>query len=460
MKYLLSSLIALTVGAVSIPANAQMWLKDRQATQGSGFRWGDIELHPGIGAEFGYDSNYFARPNNAAAYPIVDTMKLRFTPQLYISTLSPQRKDATASPPSITFSLGGTLMWSEFLTNRALLGRDREIGASADGNITFAPGRPWSFAINDRLTRTAQPSIGNDVTYGLDRWDNRASGELTYNRNGGLLTWGLGYAFANTSFSSSQAQQLDNYHHEIFTQGKWRFFPRTALIFRGSIWVQNWMTSSPGLPVSTPVRLLTGLSGLLTDRLAVTALVGWGAGFYRFDAKTDANAKDFDSIIGQLELRYFLSGAGGTEGGASASSSVAVGVSRDFQNGLMSYVAGVTKAYVSGSAMIAQRFYVGADVAYLYYENSEVLIQNTGTGGVAGQKAYDPFNNSRLDATLFAEYRITDWLGFNGTLQYSQVFADQIIDSSLIGGGTASPTSSLSLAYQRVSALVGVRAFF
>src|SRR5436190_14311003 len=42
-------------------ASAQGWLADRRYTEGTGIRAGDLELHPGIGGEIGYDSNWFLR---------------------------------------------------------------------------------------------------------------------------------------------------------------------------------------------------------------------------------------------------------------------------------------------------------------------------------------------------------------------------------------------------------------
>jgi hypothetical protein len=87
-------------------ASAQEWLKDRRYQEGSGIRVGDLELHPGIGGEIGYDSNWFLRthktapagqefvngpPNNEA----VGAGVLRLTPSFSVSTLSPQRLEGT-----------------------------------------------------------------------------------------------------------------------------------------------------------------------------------------------------------------------------------------------------------------------------------------------------------------------------------------------------------------------------
>lgn len=43
------------------PAAAQGWLKDRRYQEGAGIRAGNLELHPGVGGEIGYDSNWFLR---------------------------------------------------------------------------------------------------------------------------------------------------------------------------------------------------------------------------------------------------------------------------------------------------------------------------------------------------------------------------------------------------------------
>src|SRR5437868_4465534 len=87
----------------------QVWLKDRRYAEGVGIRTGDLELHPGIAGEFGYDSNYFLRsdkngPGLPADPPVVDTLRLRITPSFSLSTISPQRREAEGGgtePPKV-----------------------------------------------------------------------------------------------------------------------------------------------------------------------------------------------------------------------------------------------------------------------------------------------------------------------------------------------------------------------
>src|SRR4051794_6248518 len=88
-------------------AQEQTWLKDRRYAEGIGIRTGDLELHPGIGAEFGYDSNYFLRAGNALE-PKIDTLRLRISPTFSLSTISSVRREGEGNPepPKVTFRAG------------------------------------------------------------------------------------------------------------------------------------------------------------------------------------------------------------------------------------------------------------------------------------------------------------------------------------------------------------------
>jgi hypothetical protein len=98
-RLVLAALIA--AAALPIPAQAQQWLSDRRFGEGIGLRVGDLELHPAIGAEFGYDSNYFQRDDSEG---VIDAYRLRITPSLSLSTLGSQRRGANPGmPPALNF---------------------------------------------------------------------------------------------------------------------------------------------------------------------------------------------------------------------------------------------------------------------------------------------------------------------------------------------------------------------
>src|ERR1700721_679844 len=60
----LAATAAVLVSLLPSAAYAQEWLKDRRSNEGAGIREGDLELHPGIAGEVGYDSNWFLRSSS------------------------------------------------------------------------------------------------------------------------------------------------------------------------------------------------------------------------------------------------------------------------------------------------------------------------------------------------------------------------------------------------------------
>ncbi|MEO7093428.1 MAG: hypothetical protein ABI175_09265, partial [Polyangiales bacterium] len=61
--------------------------------------------------------------------------------------------------------------------------------------------------------------------------------------------------------------------------------------------------------------------------------------------------------------------------------------------------------------------------------------------------------DTRFDASIFGEYRVRDWLGFNATVQYVGETSSNRIP-------TGFPASGFDLQFNRFQAMAGVRAFF
>ena len=91
MKFCLTLAATVLLGAISLEAHAQQpWLADRAYGEGIGIRVGNLELHPGIAGEVGYDSNYFLRaPGEQGG--VLSAYVLRVTPSITMATLGAQR---------------------------------------------------------------------------------------------------------------------------------------------------------------------------------------------------------------------------------------------------------------------------------------------------------------------------------------------------------------------------------
>src|SRR5476649_1438496 len=90
MKFRLTLAATLLLGALPLTAHAQTqpWLANRRYGEGIGVRVGDLELHPGISGEVGYDSNYFLRAPQEGP---LGSYRFRVTPSISLSTLGAQR---------------------------------------------------------------------------------------------------------------------------------------------------------------------------------------------------------------------------------------------------------------------------------------------------------------------------------------------------------------------------------
>ncbi len=323
--------------------------------------------------------------------------------------------------------------------------------------LDILPERPVGGAIFGGFTRIIQPNTTTaDPNVSFTRDDIRAGAELAIQPGGGTLDWRVGYEFDDLLFEYSAGVPFDTMTHQAFTKGRWKFRPRTSLVYDGSLRFISYTHDQQALDAaalvsSTPARARIGINGLVTDRFAALAMVGWGATF--LDTSKLPGQKQYDSVIGQAELRWFLSASPGvasaTELGL-ALSSIAVGYTRDFQLSYLGNFYGTDRGYLKFYYFFAGRALATLEGGVGAIEYPTVLNPPSAIGPAV---RHTSFTDTRADATLFSEYRFTDAFGINATLRYTQNFSKQQIP--LIG----TPGSLYSMAWQRFEAYLGVRFF-
>ena len=472
----LASLAVAVAVLVSRSASAQpqytpqgdspQWLKDRRYNEGIGIRTGDLELHPGVAGEVGYDSNWFVRSSNSGpniqngppGAPVVPAVAFRVTPSLYLSTLGAHRRegDVSAQPPAVAFRFGVNATYREFLglssdgSNSDISGQ-HNIGGATDARLEIAPGRPFGAALFGSFGRVIQPNqVTADPNTSFIHDDITAGGEFVVQPGSGTLDWHLGYQFSDSLFENTNGASYDNDTHEGFMRGRWRFRPRTSLVYDGSVRFNAYADANRaralGLVGSTPVRARLGLNGLVTDRFTLLLMAGWGSSFYD---TTFAKQPQYDSVIGQAELKWFLAASPGVQGASDlglALSSIAIGYNRDFQNSYLGSYYGYDRGYLKFYYFFAGRTLLTLEggVAALEYPN---VLWSDGSQRVAA------FTDLRADATLFGEYRFSDSFGLNSTIRYSANFSNTQLPNA--------PGSPLvfDLSWRRVEAYLGLRWF-
>ncbi len=484
----LTSSMASAQAQIVAQGDSPQWLKDRSYNEGAGVRVGDLELHPGIAGEAGYDSNWFYRApdngfaNSGPALPVVPALAFRITPSLYLSTLGPQRRgeDVVPQPPSVAFRAGVNATYREFVglantsppaglpagtANPNDISQQRNIGGSADMRLDILPEKPLGAGLYASYLRVLQPNIATaDPNLAYNRDEVNVGGEIIAQPGSGTLDYHLGYTFHDVIYENTNGQAFDNILNEVTLKGRWKFQPKTALVYAGSLGFLSYVNSAQALSYqgealvnSMPVRAKIGLNGLITDRLALLALVGWGAGFYDNPANFGAQ-QQYDSVIGQAELKWYLAAGPGvaapTDVGL-ALSSIALGYNRDFVNSLIGNFYGTDRGYLKFSYFFAGRALVTLEggVAAIEFPN---ILWGTGTpGAAAGSLRQAAFTDTRPDVTLFGEYRFTDAFAINATVRYTAEFSNVDL-ASIPGGGQ---NTQLDMAWSRVEAFLGLRYF-
>lgn len=436
---ILGTFLAATALPAVASAQVQPWLGDRRYTEGKGIEVGDFELHPGIAAEFGYDSNYFNRGDDEDP---IGSLRLRITPSFSIGTIGGQRRP-DEPPPDIAFRAGVYATYDEFFPvsgsdrGQDVMKDQRNVGGRIDFALDFFPGKVVFGSLKGGVSRAIQPSNIGIQSVGFNRWVPDGGAEFGFAPGGGTLDWRFGYNFAGTVFESSDFTQLNSFNHEAQTRGRWRFLPRSALTFDGRFGFINFPSGTQKTG-SHPMRVRLGYNGLITNSFAVLALGGWGASFY-----TPTPQEDFDSFIGQAEVKWLITPSASTDPGAASLSlsSLAVGFNRDFADSYIGTYEASNRGYAKFSYMFAGRFLLVIDggVAAVEYPAIETL----------GLQAFTPI---RIDSSIFGEYRFVDYFGLNATLRYNTNITDTTVPGA--GGGFE------ALQWQQFQALLGARFFW
>jgi hypothetical protein len=451
--------ILILAHASEAAAQEQPWLRDRRYREGMGYRVGDLEVHPGLAGEFGYDSNFYYR-GEKDGLPIVDVFRLRVTPSVSLSTLGPQRRGEAGEqqePPKVNFRAGVAGIYNEYIPLKKREGHDpskfRNLGAVANFTLQILPERPWGAQFYGDLVRTIQPSNFSDTSFAFNRIHANAGGELIWAPGGGLFDWRLGGRYDTTIFEADAFKGLNNNTATINTRGRWRFLPRTALMFDASQGFTRYSarrTRTAHLQDSDPLRARVGFTGLITQNLGVLGMFGWGSTFSK-GGLNGIPAQNYDGPIGQAQLTFYPTSAPGlSDSPREASltlSQIGLGYTRDFTNSYFGAYYTRDRGYLSVSYFFAGRVLLVAEggASRVYFPT--VYYPTGPTPPRSGS-----FTEMRVDSSLFGEYRLSDSLGVNATVTYDLNSSKRMrID----------PTNLMTddLSWKRFTAFLGFRWF-
>ncbi|MBM4361720.1 MAG: hypothetical protein FJ104_03490 [Deltaproteobacteria bacterium] len=431
-------------------AAAQAFLQDPRIANGIGVKAGEFELHPGVAGEVGYDSNYFQHAGNAQE-PVLGAYRLRVTPSLALETTGARDAEGTgtAAPPSVKFRANLSASYNHLIATESQaagdISRQSHVAGNAGIGLDILPQRTWGGDLSAQYSRMVEASNDPETANAFSRHTLRGGAGVAFRPGGGLFDWRLGYGVRGTLFEQSGFQNLDNTQHSVETNGRWTFFPRTALIYRGELTFLDYGNGTADRHGGQLLRSQAGINGLFTQHFGLLALVGWGATFF------DRNAvptNDFDSVIGQLEVSFYPNPQPKVpaEGAPVGLSSISVGYNRNFSLSLFGDYFQRDRAYASLSYFLAQQFVLALSGGLSHVTRPDVFAPRRPA------PILDAGGENRVDAQALLEYRPGDSIGINATLRYNAMLdEDRRVQ---IGNGSVD-----DLSFARYQAFLGVRWF-
>lgn len=302
-----------------------------------GVRLGDFVLQPRFLLESDYRTNFFRQDSrNGAA---VGALALHLRPGLAV--FNPQY-DAVALSFSSDFDVFMPL-GEESVSSRS------NVGAQAQVAAAFLPKRPVSFTLYDRFERQIwmRPLLDRNA----NRNQNVVGADLSFHPGGRALDFTVGYAFDMLRYD--ELGILDTDTHRMRFLGSWRFFPQTYAFVEGTydaVTYRKPLTASEqgstgNYEPGTPLKVYGGLSGHVTERLAVLLRAGYG------NSMLDSGTDQYESVLTQLQLSWRFN----------AESVLHVGYARDFQLSPFGGYFGFDRGYAEYSHRLTTWLQLNAD---------------------------------------------------------------------------------------------------
>ncbi|MGB0679580.1 MAG: hypothetical protein ACPGUV_07965 [Polyangiales bacterium] len=416
-------------------AQGRQWDSRRERVEGPGFRLGNLEVHPGVALEGGYDTNVFFQDTDP-----VDSFLLRVTPHLFLATLGPERRgegDAKGEQ-KVAFRTGLSTSYYHFFEERARSNFD----VDTDMRLTLFPERKLGLSFFDTYTRSIRPfTEPGAISRNYNRNLNNVGTEVSAQTRGGGLRGTLGYNFGLDIYEGDSFKYGNNFSHNVDNTVAWRFLANTSVLYDFRYSFLDYRNEDDPAPVALAdahrVRGRVGLNGTLLPRLAFTTMIGYGAGF-----NDSLLLDEYDSVVAQAELRLAFA----------RNASMRVGYERDFYQALVGGFFRRDRGYLNSEVLFAGVFKLGAEfwAGYLDYGR---LVSPVGQAlGLAGDfSRTDPM----VSLTILGEYRMTDWLGLLGKVGYLGNFSDFEYATNTGAGVLPDPAD-----FQKFDAWLGLRASY
>lgn len=419
--------------------SGMQWAPKRQRARGPGLKMGNLELHPGLGFEAGYDTNVFFNP-----YDGVKSGIIRVTPSLFIESMGAERALEGADHgqnknelPTVAFRGGLAASYLNFLNAPVRNDAQADVGLQ----LSVLPLRPFSFSLFSKLGRGVRPYTQNpgQTPLNFGRIYNQNGINVVLGTPGRVLEGNVGYAFGLDYFEGQEFRYNSNFVHTGTAGLTWKFFPFTALVYRSEYMAQLFPKAE-----DTPLALVTdnfrmnqqvGINGAITPKLSLSALAGYAYG--NFDI-----GDDFDGIIGNATLTWR----------ALYDTDISAGYERSYNSTFTGNFFRSDQLFAKISALFGGSVLVSGQVGLGFLNFGRPITKDlTDLGNTPDRQ------DTRITGSLYTEYRILSWLALNAT----GIMTLNITEFEYLTTSAAS-TSPVVIPgeYNKLEAWLGLRAYY
>lgn len=306
------------------------WSRTAAAEPGDGVHSSDggWKLTPAITLTGGYNTNLFRASSQETGSAIVDAPLAWIEPSISI---------ANPGARKFRLTLDAGLQWEQYFGGSQTTPSGGTVNpvdqsglsAHADASGEINPEGAVGLRIDERFMRANEPTYyAGNSTY---NWiQNSAGATVGIHPGARILDVELGYHWGLYAYQTDSLSHLDRNEHRFDASAKWSFLPKTSLLAQADYTLVRWkdalnpgsrddLNNDPLLNANaSPLRVQGGLTGLLTRRIAIRALGGYGWSMH------DAGPS-FDGIIGTVALAYSF-------GRLDLHNRLELGYQRDFRN--------------------------------------------------------------------------------------------------------------------------------
>lgn len=410
------------------------------AEAGDGLQSEDFKLNLGLDLLAGVNTNLFWQDGNQSPDPVP---KLRISPSLDLSTLDPRKVD---------FRLGLGMGFDGYIgdeTVQSQSGFSARLATSAH----FNPLGSFSLKLEDTFNRTNDPTNKPGFS-SFNRIMNSLGGALGIHPGGRAIQGWLNYHWLLYNYdvlADNKLSSLNKDEHHILARALWQFLPKTTA-FVDVDWrlilydferrtIAN--TNQPSSLLNTdskPLRLRTGINGLLTNGFGLKLVAGYGWGFYE-------QGPDPSGLLLNAEAAYYF--------GATRKNSVRIGFERDWHDSMLGNFYNSNRPYIGYQQFLNDQKFVFNLRGSVDFRDYLLLSDNGGQVGANQTSGTLPPNitDTVLVVDAGVQYDFAKWM-YAG-LDYT--FQANFTDSNIIISNAGSEIQGRDYVQNVIMARFGLR---